>query len=433
MAVYNVEMNKERGSALSSRWARLGKLLLALLAVAGMVLATSGCGGAKEQKVLYFWNGLVGDDGPAMQRIIKAYNAQNPEYKVVFQPMNGGDLTTKIYSVMQTGRNIPDLVIQDQFTNSVLQSQGLLNPSSVWTKYQPELKKSAYLPQAWDNTVVSGTSYGIPLYLFQMAIYYNKGLVHKYGLDYILKDGLVTTDEIASMKGKLPKDVYGLCLGNLPWSIMSMLYSAGGNVEDGVKDMTAPVWRKPLKALRDLNDQGMLSPIDSDGEQVFASGHSVFGMLGTWAQGNMSKTLGKDKVAEANTLQYGTENPSNFLWQQNWVQLKDKNRPAERTKAAADFIDFVYKHWMMWSDVGSISPAYRDLNNPDYQKLIQASFTNGKNERKWIKTSNYLYGGYATAAWGSYMDIVYGNVSLDEGLKTLDLMTQGQIQIQEQS
>lgn len=46
---------------------------------------------------------------------------------------------------------------------------------------------------------------------------------------------------------------------------------------------------------------------------------------------------------------------------------------------------------MDWSEVGSISPAYRDLNNPKYQKLIQASFTNSKKERDYIKTSNYLY------------------------------------------
>ena len=410
------------------------RLLLSLAAICGMVVSTAGCGGGDQSaKEIYFWNGLTGDDGPAMQKIIKAFNAQSPEYKVVFQPMNGGDLTTKIYSVMQTGKNIPDLVINDSFSTSVLQSQGLLNPSSVWTKYHPELKKSNFLPQAWQNTVVKGKSYGIPLYMFQMAIYYNKDLIHKYGLDYILDDRLVTTDEIASMKGKLPKDVYGLCLGNLPWAMMSLLYSTGGNIEDGVKDMTGPGWRKPLKALRDLNDQGMLSPIDSDGEQVFASGHAVFGMLGTWAQGNMSSTLGKDKVGEINTLQYGTEHPSNFLYQQNWLQLKDKNRPEAKVKAAADFVDFVYKHWMMWSDVGSISPAYRDLNNPEYQKLIQASFTNDKRERQWIKTSNYIYGGYATAGWGSFMDIVYRNISLEEGLKTLDLMTQGQIQIQEQS
>ena len=107
--------------------------------------------------------------------------------------------------------------------------------------------------------------------------------------------------------------------------------------------------------------------------------------------------------------------------------------PAAKSAAAADFVKYVYEHWMDWSEVGSISPAYRDLNNPKYQKLIQASFTNSKKERDYIKTSNYLYGGYATAGWGTYNDIVYGNVGLEEGLKTLDLMAQGQIEIQEES
>ncbi len=43
-----------------------------------------------ESKTIYFWNNLVGDDGPAMQRIVKEYNAQS-DYKVVFQPINGGE------------------------------------------------------------------------------------------------------------------------------------------------------------------------------------------------------------------------------------------------------------------------------------------------------------------------------------------------------
>ena len=115
------------------------------------------------------------------------------------------------------------------------------------------------------------------------------------------------------------------------------------------------------------------------------------------------------------------------------MQLKDPHRSAAKSAAAADFVNYVYEHWMDWSEVGSISPAYRDLNNPEYQKLIQASFTNGKKERDAIKPSNYLYGGYATAGWGTYNDIVYGNVGLEEGLKTLDLMAQGQIEIQEES
>ena len=90
---------------------RFAKAAVAVCASLGLVLAAGGCGASSgESKTIYFWNNLVGDDGPAMQRIVKEYNAQS-DYKVVFQPMNGGDLTTKIYSVMQTGKNIPDIIL----------------------------------------------------------------------------------------------------------------------------------------------------------------------------------------------------------------------------------------------------------------------------------------------------------------------------------
>ena len=282
----------------------------------------------------------------------------------------------------------------------------------------------------WD---IAGKAYGIPLYLYQMAIYYNKDLVKKYNLQYILDDGFVTIDEIKDLKGKLPKGTYALTYGNLPWAFMSLLYGAGGTLENDMDDLTKDVWRKPMEKLKEAYDAGVIAPMDVDGEQAFGSGKAVFAQLGTWAQGNMSNTLGADKIAEANTLQYSADNPVNFFYQCNWMQLKDPHRSAAKSAAAADFVKYVYEHWMDWSEVGSISPAYRDLNNPEYQKLIQASFTNSKKERDYIKTSNYLYGGYATAGWGTYNDIVYGNVGLEEGLKTLDLMAQGQIEIQEES
>ncbi len=124
----------------------------------GLVLAAGGCGASSgESKTIYFWNNLVGDDGPAMQRIVKEYNAQS-DYKVVFQPMNGGDLTTKIYSVMQTGKNIPDIIIGDQFQTAVLQSQGLLDTMDDWQKVAPDLKESSFLPATWKGVTVRDSS-----------------------------------------------------------------------------------------------------------------------------------------------------------------------------------------------------------------------------------------------------------------------------------
>ncbi|KFI95884.1 ABC transporter substrate-binding protein [Bifidobacterium scardovii] len=427
--------NARSGSA--TWWSRVSKGIVRPLTCAaaaiGMLLAVGGCGSTADAKVMYFWNGLIGDDGPAMQKIINDYNATDPEYKIVFQPMQDKDLMTKIYSVAQTGDSIPDLVIANQFKTAVMHSPGILNTIEDWQKVAPELNEKNYLPQAWNNVMFDGKAYGIPLYMYQMAIYYNKSLVEQYHLEHIIEGGFVTIDEVKSLKGVLPKDIYGMAYGNLPWAFMSLLYGAGGTLETSMDDATSDAWRKPMQALRETVESGVVAPLSVDSMQAFGSGHAVFAQLGTWGQGNMAETLGKDNIAEVNTLQYSTDNFSNFLYQNNWMQIKDPKRPPERSRAAAKFIKYVYEHWMDWAYVGSISPAYRDLNNPEYQKLIQASFTNSQEERDVIRTSNYLYGGYAVTAWNLYNDIVYGNLTLDDGLKALDKTIKGQIEIQDQT
>lgn len=108
---------------------------------------------------------------------------------------------------------------------------------------------------------------------------------------------------------------------------MSLLYGAGGTLENDMDDLTKDVWRKPMEKLKEAYDAGVIAPMDVDGEQAFGSGKAVFAQLGTWAQGNMSNTLGADKIAEANTLQYSADNPVNFFYQCNWMQLKDPHAP----------------------------------------------------------------------------------------------------------
>ncbi|MCK2125028.1 hypothetical protein, partial [Pseudomonas sp. PNPG3] len=80
-------------------------------------------------------------------------------------------------------------------------------------------------------------------------------LIAEYGLESILEDGFVTIDDIRSMAGKLPEGMYALAQQNLPWAIMSLFYGAGGDLETGVKDMTAKPWRDAIQALKDLYDE----------------------------------------------------------------------------------------------------------------------------------------------------------------------------------
>ncbi len=57
-------------------------MLLALV----MALSLAACGGGKDKasgkKEITFWSIFTGGDGMAMDAIVNAYNATNPEYKV---------------------------------------------------------------------------------------------------------------------------------------------------------------------------------------------------------------------------------------------------------------------------------------------------------------------------------------------------------------
>ena len=48
---------------------------------------------------------------------------------------------------------------------------------------------------------------------------------------------------------------------------MSLLYGAGGTLENDMDDLTKDVWRKPMEKLKEAYDAGVIAPMDVDGEQ----------------------------------------------------------------------------------------------------------------------------------------------------------------------
>ncbi len=65
-----------------------------------------------EDKTITFWSVFTGGDGTAMQKIIDAYNATNPAYKVEHIMVEQNDLYTKLPLVISSQEGVPDLVIQ---------------------------------------------------------------------------------------------------------------------------------------------------------------------------------------------------------------------------------------------------------------------------------------------------------------------------------
>ena len=66
---------------------------------------------ADSNKEIVFWNPFTGPDGTSMQKLINQYNKTNPEYKVKNVSLTEADMYSKIPTIVNSKKGIPDLQI----------------------------------------------------------------------------------------------------------------------------------------------------------------------------------------------------------------------------------------------------------------------------------------------------------------------------------
>ena len=77
--------------------------------------------------------------------------------------MASGDLYTKIPTVVNSGKGIPDLTIVDVARIPMFYAQGLLESMKPVLDAAPEIKKENYKAAVWDTGTFDGEQYAVPL------------------------------------------------------------------------------------------------------------------------------------------------------------------------------------------------------------------------------------------------------------------------------
>ncbi|MET9245623.1 extracellular solute-binding protein [Nonomuraea sp. NPDC003709] len=390
-------------------------------AAAAMVAALlTGCS-SSESNTLTFWNPLTGDDGAYMRQIVQDYNATKPQYPVTFQPMAEADLYTKVYSVVNAEADIPDVMIMHAARIPEFAGAGVLTTDETLTAAQPQLKRDNYQETAWDAGTVGGKSYGIPLDLHGVIMYYNKDLVAKYDAEDFLDDKVITLDELATLKGKLPPDTYAFAGLFIPGVVDAGVRNLGGSAEPqpGKVEMTSPQFTTVYSKLVQLQKDGLIAPEDSDSMQVFNSGKALFLPDGTWGLSGHRAIKGLN-FGLTNALQMSPDKPVNVLGSHQFVQLKDGNRGKERDKAVAAFVEFVRKNSLKWADSGQIPASRQVFESPEYAKYPQSFLTATSEQQSMLKIDATPHAGFISGAlWTHSKDIVWGRVPVAQGLETM--------------
>lgn len=401
-------------------------LYLSLVLVLLSVTVLSGCSSGSDKKTITFWTPLTGDDGAYMDQLVKNYNATNPEFKV--KHVITADMYTKISTVLNSGKGVPDLAIihADRIPGFV--KQGVLEPIGGAIAAQPEIKEENYLPQAWATGNIDGTQYTVPLDIHSNTMYYNKDLLKKYNAESFLDDDVVTIDEMLSLQGKLEDGDYVVNDALLGWVILAQVQNLGGDIqENGKPAVNTPVMRQAFEEVKKIADAGLMTPFGEDGYLMFQSGNVLFSTDGTWSSTAHAAVEG---------LNFGVTNiysptPDKFTNRASshlFAMLKNEDRSDEKEAGIGAFLEFIRANSLEWAKAGQIVASKQVIESPEYQQYMQSFFTSNEKETQSLYIYTYEYYPYIAEAVDTYCaDIVRGNVDLDDTLQTMQKFVEDKI------
>lgn len=403
----------------------LNKNKVVLILIAFLVpFILVGCG--EDENVIEFWTPLTGDDGAYMTELVEEYNATEPEHEV--KHVVTSDMYTKMYTVMNSGDGVPDLAIihADRVPNFV--SQDLLEPMTSIMEAQPELNADNYLSEAWNAGNIEDTQYTIPLDIHGSAMYYNKDLLAKYGVESFLDDDIVTFDEMLTLQGKLDEGDYVLNDALISWVILAQIQNLGGDIqENGAPTIDTPEMKEAIQAVKDLEEAGLMTPYGEDGYLMFQSGNVLFSTDGTWSSTGHAQVEGLN-LGVTNIYSFSPDKFTNRSSAHLFAMLNTEDRTDEKEAGIGEFLEFIRANSIKWAEAGQIVASKDVIESPEYDQYMQSFFTSNEKETESLYIYTYENYPYVAEALDTYVaDIIHGEIELDEGLATMQSFVEDKV------
>lgn len=388
---------------------------------------------ADSNKEIVFWNPFTGPDGTSMQKLVNQYNKTNPEYKVKNVSLTESDMYSKIPTIVNSKKGVPDLQIVHVERIKDYVHNGLLDDYNPYLGNFADINKSNYVPEAWKNGAYQGKRYGVPLDIHTTFMYYNKSLVKKYA-PHALDDNIVTFDEIKAAGEKSQKD--GITGIGLTWwkpSFLSLYGQLGGELtKDGKNpNLDNKKSRQVIQLYKGLHDQKVTSQDGQDPMQLFLTNKEIFFPEGVWMNNQIKESDVKYGVTNAPQLSDDPDKMVNWSSSHQFVLLKQPKRDKAKTEATLQFISWVRTHSLEWAKAGQNPATLAITKDKEYQKMQQSFLLTDKTEQKSLRIFNYRYNGYLADYLDRYAyDAVFGKTSISSYLNKLQNTVQDEVDAQ---
>jgi multiple sugar transport system substrate-binding protein len=241
-----------------------------------------------------------GANAGMVDKLIEMWNEKNPDRKINLTYIPHAEMVAKLAQAIASG-DVPDLMGMDLIYAPQFEKAGQLEDLTDRIANWPELKTAS--PGHMTVATWQGHLYGVPLYADVSALFYNKDLFEKAGLDpnkppTSLAELREYADKITALGGDvkgyfLPGSCAGcniFTVGPLLWASGVKIEAAGPGDEPLVGENLKPVleWLRSMAKSGDVHEDARSENGETFGKRF---GVGNIGMMGT---GNFNITLARD-------------------------------------------------------------------------------------------------------------------------------------------
>ncbi len=338
--------------------------LLAGIAGLGLLVQCSPAA-PRAEVTIRWWNPFSGPDGGYALRLVRAFQEQHPEVRVLMQRMDAGTYYNKLF-VAGLGERAPEVFVVHSDVLPRFERAGLLRP------IDDLIAESGFDPSDIDEPVwrmvrFDGRTVALPLDAHPIAMYYNKRLLREAGIvdgRGEAKPPRTREEFVEVLRRTRQGDRWGFVFTWFRTNLYSIMSQFGGRMFDEDRTRCTLESEANAEALRfcvELIDRGLIPPPQgSDAWIGFRQGKVALAWEGPWMLRDLE---------ELRDLEYGVA-PLPVLGEEAAVWCNSHNlclRPgmedAERG-AAWKFVRFLSDHSTDWAEAGQV-PVRQSLRESD--------------------------------------------------------------------
>ena len=404
---------------------KIRRTVALLSTTALMAGVAAGMGGCTAEKEIVFWNPFTGPDGTTMQELVDAFNETEPEYTIKNVSMAGDDMYTKLPTVLNSGKNMPDMGIVHYYRIPLYAQEGMIAPIDSCIEGQENIIEENYISSAWEFGNIDGERYSVPWDLTGWVVYYNQDLADKYAQG-VLDDNLVTLEELESVAEKCSADgVYAFDGASFTTEqFMAYMMQRGISLEvDGQPNINTPEAVEVLETMKEIMGDGVSTKPGDDGFNLFVSNQVVFKAEGNWTKNSLNKDDYPElNWGETNDIAFDNETMLNWMSSHQFVRYENESESEEvrdaKNKVIGDFLEFLRQNSSSWAEAGHIPASIEASSGEEFESLPQSIFMSTEEEQNSLFLPQWTYYGYINDALNSVItDILNGEITPEEGLE----------------